>query len=432
MAQAHSVDTLRRVFQEYLEHPRTLVRRSFDMADSAETVLSNYRTTTPEATLQGFFRPVFGKAGFVEPQIGHHPDFVHLQTTPDKTESWPIVTLFLDMVNSTRLGIIYKPDDVFRIKNAILRAAIDIATAFDGHVHRIMGDAIMVFFGGKAQNTEASVINAINAACSIQFFVKREVVPQLQAGFGEEAFGIRIGLDYAPQEKIVWGCYGYAGVNEVTATSFHVDAAAKLQHAAGKNQIMIGQSLKEHIDFPEDLLKLKTQVSGGESDEVPYLMPNYSDANGWPINYRQYLLEWETYLRYTPISQHDANYRELDALAPAIQVCDVRHSELGFPYLPCSDIVPKKKHLKFKVNVPFTHVHPKISYTVENHGAEAALADNYGNHKSEYGGPKETATIGETHEHWESTLYKGLQFMTIRLFSDETVTHETRLGIFIA
>lgn len=433
MAQAHSVDTLRRVYQDYLEHPRTFIRKSVDMADSAEAVLNHYPLSSSERVLQGVFRPAFGKSGFVEPKIGHHPDFVHLQDTPDITESWPIVTLFLDMVNSTRLGIIYKPEEVFRIKNAILRAAIDIATSFDGHVHRIMGDAIMVFFGGKSQRTEESVINAINAACAIQFFAKRVVVPQLQEGFGpDEAFGIRIGLDYAPQDKIVWGSYGYAGVNEVTATSFHVDVAAKLQHAAGQNQIMVGQALKEHIDFPDVLLKTKTKVRDSKTVELPYIMPNYSNIEGRAINYRQHLLDWETYLRYTPISQLDANYRDLGDLYPSIQICDSRNSDLGFAYAPCSGIVPKNKHLKFKVNVPFTNVNPKISYTVENHGAEAALADNFGNHQQEYGGTPESATIGETHQHWEDTLYKGLHYMTIRLFSPHGKTHETRLGIYIA
>lgn len=49
----------------------------------------------------------------------------------------------------------------------------------------------------------------------------------------------------------------YPGINEVTATSFYVDIASKLQHKAPKNSIMLGESLvnklgltiKDYLDY---------------------------------------------------------------------------------------------------------------------------------------------------------------------------------------
>lgn len=53
------------------------------------------------------------------------------------------------------------------------------------------------------------------------------------------------------------GNYGIPGINEVTATSFFVDIASKLQHKAPKNSIMLGESLvnklgltiKDYLDY---------------------------------------------------------------------------------------------------------------------------------------------------------------------------------------
>lgn len=435
MATSIKPEILSKIYADYLEQPRRIIaRKSFDQADSIDDIISEYTIEAQESTLQAFFRPAFGKEGFVVPQIGHHPDFLHLKEQPGLTEACPIVTLFLDMVGSTRLGIIYTPDEVFHIKNAILRSAIDIATSFDGHIHRIMGDAIMVFFGGKTKTVEESIINAVNAACSIQYFTTKVVIPQLKNGFGAEPFGIRIGIDYAPKDKILWGSYGYTGVNEVTATSFHVDVASKLQHAAGHNQIMIGQSLKEQIDFPTELLMVKTKLRNNETVSIPYVTPNYTGIDSKPINYKQFILDWKNYLQYTPIARYDADYRSTGmSIIPYILVCDQKGSELGFPYEPCSTILPKEKYLRFSVEIPSTHMFPKISYHVENHGAEAeSVGENYDNHNTEYDEELEKVRRGTTHTHWEHTQYKGLHYMIIKLFSSGRKTHEARLGIYIA
>ena len=55
----------------------------------------------------------------------------------------------MDMEGSTRLNLLHSPSEVARIKNAFSRMAMEVVKAFDGHVHRIMGDAVMAYFGGK-------------------------------------------------------------------------------------------------------------------------------------------------------------------------------------------------------------------------------------------------------------------------------------------
>ncbi|QXE07155.1 hypothetical protein BJG93_34930 [Paraburkholderia sprentiae WSM5005] len=55
--------------------------------------------------------------------------------------------MFIDVKESTRLGLRYPLDVVQHIKHSILRAASETVRAMDGHVHRFMGDALMAFFG---------------------------------------------------------------------------------------------------------------------------------------------------------------------------------------------------------------------------------------------------------------------------------------------
>ena len=180
---------------------------------------------------QRSLRPLFGKGAPVRPSIGDHPDFMHLKGTDDVCYC-PITTMFMDIEGSTRLSLLYDLETVRAIKNAFIQSAIQIVQSFDGHVHRIMGDAVMAFFGGTTSTNESSTINGINAAAVLQHFAEKVVRPRLDEIGCDHDFGIRIGLDFGQKENVLWSTYGYPGVEEVTATSFYVDVAAKLQHAA--------------------------------------------------------------------------------------------------------------------------------------------------------------------------------------------------------
>jgi adenylate cyclase len=216
----------------------------------------------PLYSIQNLLRPLYNKGEAQPPDIGDHPDFRHLKGTHNRIYC-PITTLFMDLEGSTRLNLIYSLEDVQRVKNAFIRAAIEIIKSFDGHVHRIMGDAVMAFFGGMEVSSECASVDAINCAAVLQLFAEQVVRIDLGDEGLADPFGIRIGIDYGSEEKVLWSSYGYPGMDEVTATSFHVDIASKLQHSAGRNQVMIGQSLKEILDFPDDLLDIKTVQKDG-------------------------------------------------------------------------------------------------------------------------------------------------------------------------
>ncbi|MFO5558341.1 adenylate/guanylate cyclase domain-containing protein, partial [Klebsiella pneumoniae] len=88
-----------------------------------------------------------------------------------------------------------------------------------------------------------------NCATYLIDMFKSTVIPKLNELGVDENLGIRIGFDYGAHDQVIWGKYCYMESQEVTATSFFVDVAAKLQQKAPKNSIMIGDSLAKLLGF---------------------------------------------------------------------------------------------------------------------------------------------------------------------------------------
>lgn len=127
-------------------------------------------------------RNVFCKKAEVNEAIGCHPDFDKLRVN-DELRNGYAVTMFFDIAGSTKLGKTYPPEMVFNIKNTIIKYVIEIIQAFDGHVHRIMGDAVMAFFRSEEKSIAGkkidSAIDAINAGVYILEFMEQVIRPEL-------------------------------------------------------------------------------------------------------------------------------------------------------------------------------------------------------------------------------------------------------------
>jgi adenylate cyclase len=393
----------------------------------------------PFGSLQARIRPAFDKGLPGAPRFGDHPEYKHLRGT-SHTEHGAITTLFLDIANSTRLGLIYPLDLVYIIKNAVICAAIEIVNAFDGHVHRLMGDAVMAFFGSKHGTRENGAIDAINCAAMLRYYIDAIVVPFLEDVGADEGIGIRIGVDHGPSDKVLWSAYGYPGFEEVTATSFHVDVAAKLQHAAGKNQIMIGEQLRALLDLPAELLSTRTVTESGQAKLLPYVTPNYKLSSG-PHNYRQWVLNWEQYLLATPVALADPGRFMKEATHPAAFMIDVTvHPQKGSSfqeamYAGGTRMLRKERWLRLAIRK--TDIYIKDAYVrveVENHGAEAAR-DEGGKNGNHSDSSIVVTTQSPSAVHWERTLYRGLHYVTLTMYGTPARTgtplFRQRIGVYI-
>lgn len=387
---------------------------------------------TLDLNIIGKIRNEFGKRGGVQATIGGHPEFDHLKNS-NSVKNGFTVSLFVDIQGSTKLGVTYSPDMVFLIKNTIIKCIIETIQAFDGHVHRIMGDAVLAFFRSNKSARE-SAIDALNCGTLIVEFMRSIVCPYLAKQGVEKDVGIRIGIDYGEKESVIWGMYGYPGASEITATSFFVDIAAKLQQRSPRNRVLFGKSLKELLDLPDNVWCYKLKTRGNEKHIEYYITPNYTDSQGRSINYNQYVLNHEEYLSMLPLENSSTNSK--------IRIEAVLKEE-GRPssevYKACSRIIRPSLGIEFKAYFILneSQANFKVRFRVENTGQEASKEENNANHETIIESNSSSVAKIESGEyrckHWENTSYLGLHFMYVSVLNEmnETIIPEKRFPVYV-
>ncbi|MFB5745738.1 adenylate/guanylate cyclase domain-containing protein [Cedecea sp. S5-13] len=344
-------------------------------------------------------REIFGKVGDPSMIIGCHPDFHHLSNSSDLENGYSI-TLFMDIAGSTKLGKKYPIETVFNIKNTIIKYAIEIIQAFDGHVHRIMGDAVMAFFRTKSHEENENLImknavDSINCATYLIEFMEKIITPIIEEQGADEPIGIRIGVDYGAKEDVIWGNYGAFGAYEVTATSYNVDVAAKLQHAAKTNTVMIGFNLKTLLGLGHEYISV-IEKSGRQQT---YVRPNYKVGDS-QINYKQYKFDHKKYFNILPQNLRGSKYR-------------LKINETGTYYIGCSTTIEKHEKITFETSVNYFPGQELFLIAEKNNtgkdcGKERGISKK-SYPMSEVGNGYYTASVAE------STAYHGIHHMDFEI-----------------
>jgi adenylate cyclase len=234
-----------------------------------------------------------------EEKLGAHPSFNHLKNS-DKSEYHYIVSMFIDVKNSTGLFRKYDPIVVANICRTIQLAAIHTCWYFDGYIHRLQGDGLMVYFGGKGTTKQKAVDNALMAGSFINYFLKND----LRNLFDEQGVSriyTRIGIDFGNDEDTLWHNAGIGECSEVTTTSLHTSLACKMQAQAENNGIVTGNNIVELKPNHQDYFSYKKYKKDGV--ERPYVY-EISEEN---FRYKQHDFNWEKYLKNHPSIDEDAD-----------------------------------------------------------------------------------------------------------------------------
>lgn len=251
--------------------------------------------------------------------------------------------------------------------------------SLDGQVHRIMGDAVMAFFGSKSTCKEDAIADAVNCSVVLRALLENSIKPFMeQQGWEAKDIGFRVGIEFGDTDEVLWAAYGYAGVSEVTATGFPIDMASKLQGQASKNDTMLGQGLLGFVNWPDEYSKVKLVQRNGESKEQEFVQPNITDANGKPINYVMRLLDYNKCLKYSALP---SNVKE-----ELTQKAVIHNEHISFKcytyidgnkeeYISASKFLEKNIALIFEVNAntqvfrcPLT-----VRITKVNHGPDVPI-----------------------------------------------------------
>lgn len=405
---------------------RRMVSESYSLEDMNKAFLP---IEDNDFGIQSQIRALFGKRGFNRNVIGGHPHFVHLEEQGARSNGY-VVTLFMDIKGSTKLGLLYDAETVFFIKNQIIKCAIETVGAFDGHVHRIMGDAVLAFFRSNGESPRNSAIDAVNCGAYLVEFMRQVVRPTLEQLSLAEDVGIRIGIDYGPEEQVLWGMYGYRGASEVTATSFYVDVAAKLQQCAPKNRVMLGASIRDLLDLHEGVVEAHYVVRDGVKEKELYVAPNYTIPGEGAINYKKYVLSQKAYYDLLPKPEWEDRPIKISGTLKAGK--DLISDD---QYYACSRRIDKPYGIDFKAvfNLSGSFDKVLVKFRVVNNGQEAL--DNAGSSRDDHESFVEAIQrpSGEYFAHrWERTNYVGLHYMYVSVWvASSMLIKEQCYGVYV-
>lgn len=232
-------------------------------------------------------------------RLGAHPDFEHLKGS-NATENHYIVSMFIDIKGSTNLFKKYDGETVMNISNTIQRAAIHTCLVFGGYIHRLQGDGLFVYFGGKNVGSKLAAERALQAAAMFSYFVKHDL-KNLFDEQGIERIYTRIGIDLGNDEDVVWGSAGMGDISEITTCSLHTSLAPKMQAYAESNGIVIGDKVKTAVETAQPFFTAVCKRTNDENDRYIFRIPEKG------FYYTQYDFNWFSFLKQQDFIATDLN-----------------------------------------------------------------------------------------------------------------------------
>lgn len=212
------------------------------------------------------------------PKLGSHPDFEHLRGTTETENHW-IISGFIDVKRSTELFNRFTKATVALITEGIIKASIFAVNLNGGYVHRIQGDGLMVYFGGKSIDKSEATKDALKAFAMISYFVKNDLKEYFEANGISEIF-TRAGLDLGHDNQVHWMYSGLGDAGEITTCSLHTSLAPKMQAKALSNGIVVGQHIINQLTNQKYFNKKSNPIW------------DYGDGRF----YEHYDFDWECYI----------------------------------------------------------------------------------------------------------------------------------------
>lgn len=256
-----------------------------DLLSKAATI-GSVSTGKNLLTLEGIASPYSAETG----QLGIHRDFAHLLGTEQKEYHY-IVNVFMDMKGSTQLNDVYDNETLMYITNTVQRAAIHVCLWSGGHIQRLMGDAVFVYFGGKNVSKTEATRQALSATSLFTYFIKNDIAAIFEED-GVENISTRTGIDFGDDKETLWGTFGSGNIIELTTQSMHTSIACHCQSNAPKNGIVVGDNIVERAGLEPGLFTTLRKPDG----RFDYVYEGRRKG----IYYKQHSFDWLKYLKSLP------------------------------------------------------------------------------------------------------------------------------------
>ncbi len=284
----------KKVYQAYLNQIRSAINEPNLLSNKVANFTSESRNYGTKLSLEDVndlsaemglssLKRLLGKDHPIYVSSGDHPDFAYLRNSQDVREKHYIVSVFIDIKNSTHFFRKYNHDQIALIIQTIQGAAIHTCSLFNGHIQRQQYDGLFLYFGGKNKTREQAIDDALKAVSFFTYFMKYEL-PEIFDANELDTVYTRAGIDFGDDDEVSWYIFGVNGCSELTTVSLHTSLAPKMQAYAGHNGIMIGHNLIKKVST----IQKYSTVRFHEKEPVPLIFER--------PDYRQYQFNWQEFL----------------------------------------------------------------------------------------------------------------------------------------
>jgi class 3 adenylate cyclase len=179
-----------------------------------------------------------------------------LEATEARKSRKLVTVLFCDVSGSTALGEELDSESLRNVMERYFDVARNVVESHGGTVEKFIGDAVMSIFGVPVVH-EDDALRAARAAVQLRDGLSA-VNEDLSREFGIE-LAVRIGINSG---EVVTGTGG------TLVTGDAVNVAARLEQAAGVNQILIGDRTRQLAEGALDLERAEPIDAKGKSEPV--------------------------------------------------------------------------------------------------------------------------------------------------------------------
>ncbi len=174
-----------------------------------------------------------------------------------------VTILFCDVKGSTALGEERDPEEILEIMNGAFDSLIEPVYRYEGTLARLMGDAILAFFGAPIGH-EDDPERACLAALAMQEKI-RQYAAQLKSTHGIDNFNVRVGINTG---LVVVGEVGSDLRVEYTAMGDAINLASRMEQSAEPGSIVIAENTARLARYAIELEPLGALTIKGKAEPV--------------------------------------------------------------------------------------------------------------------------------------------------------------------
>ena len=173
-----------------------------------------------------------------------------------------VTVLFCDVAGSTAMAEQLNPEDWAEIMNDAFQYMTGPIERYEGTVARLMGDAILAFFGAPVaheDHPQRAVLAGLDIVEGVDAF-REEITKE----YGLD-FNVRVGINTGP---VVVGEVGSESAGEYTAMGDAVNLAARMEQSAEPGTVLVAENTYSLIEPLFDFEPLRPIEVKGKAEPV--------------------------------------------------------------------------------------------------------------------------------------------------------------------